>query len=137
MRFALTLLAVLAVAAPALAPGAAQAQERDPAARQTLIDLAYILGEAHALRQICMPGDQHWRGRMSGIVETENADHGFAERMRQQFNTGYVARQSQFTACTPESRKAESDVASRGAALARRMGSIRIPTAPLPDSVAD
>jgi uncharacterized protein (TIGR02301 family) len=133
MRRAATLLIASVLALPA----SALAQERAPAARQTLIDLAYILGEAHGLRQVCSLGDQHWRGRMLAMVDTENSDHGFAERLRQNFNTGYVARQSQFTVCSPESRKAESDVAARGAALARRMAQLRIPVAPPPDSVAE
>src|SRR4051812_12140614 len=117
MRLFAALLVVLAVATPAVA------QEREPASRQTLMDLAYVLGEAHALRQVCSPGDQHWRVRMGSMVDSENAEHGFSERLRQNFNTGYLARQAQFTACSPESRKAESDVAGRGAGLARRMGS--------------
>lgn len=128
--------AVLLLAITLASPSTAGAQEREPAVRQTLMDLSYILGEAHGLRQICSPNDQHWRGRMLAMVDTENSDHGFAERLRQSFNTGYVARQSEFTTCGPASRKAESDVANRGAALARRMAAMRVPAAP-PVSVAD
>jgi uncharacterized protein (TIGR02301 family) len=128
MRLTAALAALLIFATPALA------QERDPGARQVLVDLAYVLGQAHALRQVCEPGDQHWRTRMLGLVEAEGTDRAFAERLRGQFNAGYVAGQAQFNACTPEARKAETQAASRGAALASRMSQARVPLQP--DSLA-
>jgi uncharacterized protein (TIGR02301 family) len=115
------LAALLIFATPALS------QERDPGARQVLVDLAYVLGQAHALRQVCEAGDQHWRTRMLGLVEAEGNDHAFAERLRGQFNAGFVAGQAQFTTCTPEARKAETQAAARGAALASRMSQARVP----------
>jgi uncharacterized protein (TIGR02301 family) len=116
-------------------PTAALAQERDPAARQAVVDLAYVLGQAHALTQLCDPGDQHWRSHMLAMVETEGDDHAFAERLRGQFNTGYLSGQQQFTSCSPESRRAQSQVAARGAAIAKRLGQARVPQAPT-DSLA-
>ena len=67
---------------------------------------------------------------MLGLVEAEGSDHTFAERLRGQFNAGFVAGQAQFTACTPETRKAETAAAARGAALANRMGQARVPLPP-------
>ena len=119
----------------ALAPGAVLGQDRDPTSRQALVDLAYVLGQAHALTQLCDAGDQHWRSRMLAMVETEGGDHGFAERLRGQFNTGYISGQSQFTACSAESRRAQSEVAGRGAAISKRLGQARTPP-PSPDSLA-
>ena len=130
MRIASVLVIALAVATPALG------QQREPVQRQLLVDLAYVLGEAHSLRQLCAgPGDQFWRGRMMKLVETEGAEHGFAERLRQTFNTGYVARQAQFTQCSSQSREAETSVAARGQDLARKLIVLPAPQ-PQPDSLA-
>jgi uncharacterized protein (TIGR02301 family) len=120
----------LAIATPALG------QQREPVQRQTLVDLAYVLGEAHSLRQLCAgPSDQFWRNRMLKMIETESADHAFEQRLRETFNTGYVARQAQFTHCSAQSRDAETRVAAHGQALAQRL--IVEPTAPAqPDSLA-
>ena len=53
------------VVSPVLAPKAF-GQERAADERQRLLDLAYTLGESHALRQICQgEGDQYWRSRPS------------------------------------------------------------------------
>lgn len=128
MRRAAVLVAVLSlVAAPALG------QDRDPAARDALVSLAYVLGQAHALTQLCAPGDQHWRSRMLSMVQTEGADHAFAERLRGQFNAGYLAGQARFPACSPASRAVESEVEAQGAALARRIGQASVTP---PDSLA-
>ena len=128
MRAVIATLIALSIAPPVLG------QERDPSARQTLVDLAYVLGQAHALHQLCSPGDQHWRTRMVAMVETEASEHAFAERLRAQFNTGYVAGQSDVAGCTPQSRKAEAAVEARGAGLARRMAQARVPVAQAPES---
>jgi uncharacterized protein (TIGR02301 family) len=128
MRLPTILAAILMFATPILA------QERDPGARQVLVDLAYVLGQAHGLRQVCEPTDQHWRTRMLGLVEAEGTEHAFAERLRGQFNAGFVSGQAQFASCTPEARRAESQAAARGAALASRMGQARI--VKTPDSLA-
>lgn len=118
----------------ALAPAAVLGQGRDPTSRQVLVDLAYVLGQAHALTQLCDAGDQHWRSRMLAMVETEGDDHAFAERLRGQFNTGYISGKSQFTACGAESRRAQREVAARGAAISKRLGQARVQQ-PSPDSL--
>lgn len=138
----LILSAILSLlAAPALA------QERSPAERQTLVDLAYVLGETHALRQACAgAGDQHWRTRMVGMVEAEAPDQALEDRLKGAFNNGFAARQTEFPTCAPETRRAEAAAVQRGQALAgqlaaavrvvRRMGPDGEQEA-LPDSVAE
>jgi uncharacterized protein (TIGR02301 family) len=130
MRIVPLFVLALAVATPVLG------QQREPAQRQVVVDLAYVLGEAHALRQLCAgPADQFWRNRMLKMIETEGADHAFEQRLRETFNTGYVARQAQFTRCSAQSREAETRVAAHGQDLARRL--IAAPSQPpQPDSLA-
>ncbi len=114
----------------------AAAQDRGPAGRQALADLAYVLGEAHALRQACQgPGDQYWRQRMVRLMSTEQPDPGQERRMREAFNTGFSIRQGQFPACTPASRRAEAATLARGRALSGRLAEDSR-TSP-PDDMAD
>jgi uncharacterized protein (TIGR02301 family) len=114
-------LAVVLAAASTLA--AARAQDRTPAQRQTLSELAYVLGESHALRQVCQgAGDQFWRDRMSQLLQTETPDEAVDRSLRESFNTGYGAAQAQFTACDDHSRTEAAAVARRGAALAEEAG---------------
>ena len=69
MRRAVLAILLAACATPALA------QERTPAERQVLVDLAYVLGESHALRQTCEgAGDMLWRSRMEEMLRVEAAD---------------------------------------------------------------
>ena len=115
----LALALISAFAAPALA------QDRPPPERQTLLDLAYALGESHALRQVCSgDGDQFWRDQMMRVSDTEAADAAFSSRMTQSFNAGFATRQTEFQACGPASKRAEQAVARKGQALAGRLGSI-------------
>jgi uncharacterized protein (TIGR02301 family) len=101
---------ILALATPAAA-------ERSPADRQTLLDLAYVLGEAHALRQACDRTDQTWRSRMKRMVEVEAPDQAFEARLTERFNAGFLARQAQFPQCGPQVGPAEAEVARHGAQL--------------------
>ncbi len=119
MRRPIALAALLALAVPAAA------QERSPPERQTLGELAYAIGESHALRQLCLgPNDQYWRDRMLRLTQVEDADTGFDAVMRERFNTGYAAGQAAAAECGPMSHKAEAAAASRGQALAVKLSSI-------------
>jgi uncharacterized protein (TIGR02301 family) len=110
------LLTLLLVAAPALA------QVRPPAERQTLGELAYALGESHALRPVCMgPGDQYWRDRMLRLTQVEDGEASFDAVIRERFNTGYAAGQAQAQDCNADSRRAEAAAAARGQALAQKL----------------
>lgn len=137
----LALIAALALAAPAIA------QERSPAERQALVDLAYMLGESHALRQACHgAADQYWRGRMIRLVDAEAPDAAFEDRLKGAFNNGFAARRTEFPGCGPQTHKAAAEAARRGQAAADKLGqTLRIvrrmgPDAPseaAPDSVAE
>lgn len=124
-----------------LAPGAL-AQDRGPAERQKLLDLAFTIGESHALRQLCRGADdQYWRSRMVRLTEVEKADQAFDAQLRDKFNTGFAARQGQFTQCDDASRQAEQQVARKGQALSAKLSqAMRTRTSPdqaAPDSMAD
>ncbi|MDR3511725.1 MAG: TIGR02301 family protein [Caulobacteraceae bacterium] len=109
------------VAAAAVLAGAvgAAAQERSPADRQTLMDLAYVLGRSHALRQACAgPADQFWRTRMQRLIDTETPDAAFDGRLETAFNTGFAAAQAAFPRCNAAVRREQVRAAERGRALA-------------------
>jgi uncharacterized protein (TIGR02301 family) len=126
------LAALLSIVALAFAPLAA-AQERAPAERQVLLDLAYTLGEAHALRQACEgEGDQYWRDRMARLIEVEAADEGFNGQLQSRFNAGYNNRTAEFPSCTPESKKALVGTAAKGQGLAGRLAAITHTVHPKP-----
>jgi len=62
---------------------------------------------------------------MMSLLETEDADFVFSERLRAAFNTGFMARRQQHPSCTAETRAAEADVSAQGQALARRLAPAR------------
>ena len=112
-------LAALLIGAPALA------QTADALTRQQLLDLSYVLGEAHALRQACEPEDQYWRARMQRMLEVERPDAAFAQRLADRFNTGFSVRQGQFQACNGQARAELARTAAKGKALAEALSRIR------------
>ena len=117
------LIAASLVALGAAAP--ASAQDRSPGVRQTLVDLAYVLGEVHALRQACLGAeDQFWRARMIRMVEAEQADTALDRRLKEAFNTGYASRQSEFPECTGATRRAEIATLTKGQALAGQLSKV-------------
>lgn len=107
--------AVLAVAATA-----AHAQPgRSPSQRQTLLEIAFVLGEAHALRTACRgPEDQTWRARMTGLMEVEQADEAFRRVLVERFNAGYGAGEGKAPSCRPGTPEQEREAARRGERLA-------------------
>lgn len=103
--------------------GAAQAQDRAASQRQALVDLAYVIGQSHALRQVCTgAGDQFWRGRMMRLLQTEAPDAAFERRLKEAFNTGFVAAQQAFPACDAQSRREQVQAAARGRTLSIALG---------------
>jgi uncharacterized protein (TIGR02301 family) len=102
--------------------GLAQSLRRSPQAREALVQLAYDLGEAHALHRLCAgPSDATWYARMQQLQAQEPADESFRRRLVESFNGGFSAGASEYPVCTPASRAAERAVAARGAALARQL----------------
>ena len=135
----LTALFAIAVLAPT---SALVAQDRGPVERQQLLDLAFTIGQSHALRQLCEgAGDQYWRSRMVRLTEVEKADQAFDAQLRDRFNTGFAAGQGQFTECDPDSRKAEQATARKGQALASKLARSMVVAHPAdaaaPDSMAE
>ena len=138
-RLPLNVLLAVAVLSGA---GSALAQDRGPAERQTLLDLAYTLGESHALRQVCTGGDdQYWRSRMVRLTEVEKADQAFDAQLRDKFNVGFASRQGEFPECDDASRQAEQTVARKGQALGAKLARSMRTRAPAgeapPETVAD
>jgi uncharacterized protein (TIGR02301 family) len=107
----------------AVQPAQAQDSVRRPGAdRAMVVQLAYVLGEAHALHRLCAgPADGLWYGRMQRLEAEEAADAASRRQLTDAFNAGFAARQAQFIACSRRSRQAEGVVAGRGEALARRL----------------
>jgi uncharacterized protein (TIGR02301 family) len=103
-------------------PRLASAQERTPADRQAMSDLAYVLGESHALRQACLgQTDQLWRERMQSVLEVEAPDQAFNLRLRNTFNAGFAAAQAEFPKCDDRSKAQAEKIARRGKALSERL----------------
>ncbi len=112
MIFALLLIA----ATPAIA------QERSPELRQTLVALARVMGESHALRQACDGReDRHWRTRMTDLVDTEQPDEVLTKRLNDSFNAGVAAGRAAHDDCSPATREAQAQAAERGHALAAQL----------------
>lgn len=129
---------LLGVTLAALVAAPVLAQERDAHERQRLLDLAYALGESHALRQACEgESDQYWRARMVRLTEVEQADQAFDVQLRERFNTGFAARRSEYPTCDDSSRKAEQQAARRGQALAQKLSQSVRQARHAPDSMAD
>jgi len=133
-RALITALAATLLLAPA---PCAMAQDRSPALRQTLVDLAYVLGEAHALRQACQGAeDQYWRTRMIKLVDAEQPDAALDRRLKESFNTGFASRQSEFPACSAATHRAAAAVAAHGQQLANALGSVMNTVHPAPTESA-
>jgi uncharacterized protein (TIGR02301 family) len=110
-------------AAVLLLPVASLAQDRSPADRQTLVQLAYVLGESHAIRQACVgPEDQKWRNKMRSLEATEQPDAPFDRRLQDSFNDGFLAGRANFPHCTQKARDEQSAIAAKGQSLVESLG---------------
>jgi uncharacterized protein (TIGR02301 family) len=110
----LALRTVLLIAAVSLAlPASAQPRT------QLVSDLAFALGQTHALRQVCNgPGDQYWRNRMSAMIGFEAPDPAARGPLAERFNDGFRVARQQYPRCTLQSRAAERSAAAHGKVLA-------------------
>lgn len=104
------------IAAAALAVALAM---RSPDQTQAMADLAHVLGQAHALRQACAPGDQGWRERMNRLMEVEAPDEALRRRLVEAFNAGFLGQKAEHPACDPGVARAERETARRGEALSQ------------------
>lgn len=135
------LVSVIAATAFLVVAGPAGAQDRPADQRQRLLELAYALGESHALRQVCEgEGDPYWRARMMRLVQVERPGPVLEAQLRERFNAGFVARRAAYPACDEAVREAEAQAARHGQALALKLSQSTIQVRrepPAPDSVAD
>ena len=96
--------------------------ERSPVARERIVQLAYVLGEAHALHRLCAgPADATWFGRMQRLEAQEAGDEEFRRRLVESFNAGFASREAEFPTCTAASQAVERRVAAKGGQLAREL----------------
>jgi len=120
MRTATVSLFLLCLCGPANAASANRTAEQ----RQALVDLAFVLGEAHALHRICAgPTDDTWRGRMQTLLSVEAPPETLKARLTESFNAGFSARGAQAKDCKAAS-VLEAGVARRGAELARGLSGL-------------
>jgi uncharacterized protein (TIGR02301 family) len=105
------LIALLLMAAPAAA------QVPLPPREGMVRDLSYVMGQSHALRQICRgKTDQYWRARMRKLIELESAAGGAT--YTDHFNAGFKDAFARFPTCSITSKLAERRAAENGRALA-------------------
>ena len=111
-----------ALAAVLVLTASASAQERAPAQRQALVDLARILGESHAIRQACEgPQDQYWRARMQQLLAVEAADQGLKTRISVAFNAGFGSGKALYASCTGAARAEARRIARTGQGLSETL----------------
>ena len=118
----LSVAVILAAGAATAAPPSPQTTQRPPEQRQILVELAYVLGESHALRRLCVgPTDGQWYSRMNRIIALEGDDPVFRQRLIDRFNAGFQAAQTDYPVCNGQSRIAEQSSAARGKTLSESL----------------
>jgi uncharacterized protein (TIGR02301 family) len=94
----------------------------EPLRRETAADLAYVLGEIHALGRLCPGfGAENWRARMEGLLQVEAADEAFRRRLMKRFNSGYLEASAAHPSCGPGGARAARRAQSEGAQLSSRL----------------
>jgi uncharacterized protein (TIGR02301 family) len=122
MRAARSLLLAAPLALALFQPASAQPERRPGAERQTVVRLAYVLGEAHALRRLCTgPADATWYVRMQHLLAEESTSDASRRQLVDSFNAGFASSQAEFQACGPRSQAAEHEVAEQGRVLALQL----------------
>ena len=86
-----------------------------------MLDLSYVLGEAHALKQACAPNDQTWRAQMQRMLEVEAPSAALEAEMATRFNQGFADARRRFPKCAPGAAKAEAAAAAEGKMLAQAL----------------
>ncbi len=86
---------------------------------ETLVELAAVLGEAHAIRTVCNgDGDQTWRNYMMSMIDLEAPSGPRKSTMTSAFNRGYRAQSGRTSSCSSDLVQVEAAIAARGRALA-------------------
>ena len=95
---------------------------RAPEQKRVLTDLAYVLGETHALHRLCAgPSDGFWYERMTRLLSIEQPEGAFRQLLIDRFNAGFIAAGSEFTNCSQQSRDAGKNAAERGRTLSESL----------------
>ena len=114
----------LTVAAASFPAAALASGPPSPERLQSVVDLAYVLGEAHAFHRACAGAeDDTWRSRMSRLIQVEDPDPRHRDRLMASFNAGFVAGGAAFPTCVPATEQAERKVAEEGRRLSLRLAS--------------
>lgn len=92
--------------------------EPTPPPVEFLIELAEILGQAHAIRTACNgEGDQTWRAYMMEMMSIEAPRGNRRSQLTRAFNQGYRTQSRRTRSCTPEVAEIEAQLAARGRML--------------------
>lgn len=90
-----------------------------PPLRPELPELAYALGESHALRQACRGGgDGRWRARMSAVLDREKPAREQRLQLISRFNAGFAAARAATPECDEGALRDAQDIA---AMMARKL----------------
>jgi uncharacterized protein (TIGR02301 family) len=116
-------LALVALAAASAGAPRAHAQEGPPL--DTLVNLATLLGRAHAVRSACNgDADQTWRNYMFNMLAIE-APSGSPKKqpLTSAFNRGFRDQQNRTGKCTADMPRLEAEIAAQGRAVAETVAS--------------
>jgi uncharacterized protein (TIGR02301 family) len=118
----LTLLAAGQGAAAPTGGDKTRAAPRAPEQRQVLTELAFVLGEAHALRRVCNgPSDGFLYERMNRLLAIEQPEDAFRRQLIERFNAGFVTAGAAHASCSTISRTDGRNAALQGKILAERL----------------
>lgn len=88
-----------------------------------LLRLSEILGSLHFLRNLCGDRGTIWRERMETLVTTEKPDEQRRAQLVANFNRGYRAFASTYSACTPQAIEAIKRYTAEGERLSSEIAS--------------
>ena len=115
--------AIAVIATLAVSPAAAQTPPDSrytptPPPVEFLIELADILGQAHAIRTVCNgEGDQTWRAYMMEMMSIEAPGGRRRSELTRAFNQGYRTQSRRTRSCTSDLAQIEAQLAARGRML--------------------
>ncbi len=89
-----------------------------PPPLEFLVELADILGQAHAIRTVCNgEGDQTWRAYMMEMMSIEAPGGRRRSDLTRAFNQGYRTQSRRARSCTGDLAEIEAQLAARGRML--------------------
>ncbi|MFN7054206.1 TIGR02301 family protein [Hyphomonas sp.] len=117
---------------PALPQG--EMPSRGPDYFRDAVNLASILGSAHAIRVRCNGNeDQYWRRYMTDLLGLEAPEPGnLRSSLVGAFNEAYMRADAAFPVCDRRAADAESAYAANGQEIANRLAAHYFPAQPRP-----